>query len=193
MRGPGMPTLSECSWMSAPFTVMRSEFSEISLDRLVSEYQPRQYSAFVYGKMRNRPRLEAWVCDDPIAVYTYGQNDYQPSPFTPYLEGFRARISDLAGCEFNSCLINEYQHGGHYVSPHADDEPTMGPVVWSISAGATRRFRFTPKKGMDGETATLELRHGDALGMLDGCQDLLNHALLPTKKDVFEGSAEEWR
>ena len=46
------------------------------------------------------------------------------------------------------CSLARYADGSHYIGPHSDDETQLAPgaPIYSVSWGATRRFRLLPKK-----------------------------------------------
>lgn len=54
----------------------------------------------------------------------------------------KAAVEQLAGCAFNSCLLNHYRSGDDHMSWHSDNEPLYGqqPVIASVSFGDTRDF-----------------------------------------------------
>jgi alkylated DNA repair dioxygenase AlkB len=54
----------------------------------------------------------------------------------------KAAVEQLAGCTFNSCLLNHYRSGDDNISWHSDNEPLYGqqPVIASVSFGDTRDF-----------------------------------------------------
>lgn len=40
---------------------------------------------------------------------------------------WQARVEELAGASFNSCLLNLYRDGGDHMGWHSDNEPLYGP------------------------------------------------------------------
>lgn len=134
-----------------------------------------QQSPGVFG--RPRPRLEAF----------YGPSDYSYSvkgtcKHPGVIKAAITHANKLAGVTFNSCLAVLYRDGSDSVSWHSDDESDMGPVVLSISYGATRRFSVRPKGG--GEVVNFDLNHKDVLLMRAGAQDHFEHCLRKTSRPV---------
>ena len=52
--------------------------------------------------------------------------------------------------KFVACThdVPRYADGSHYIGPHSDDETQLAPgaPIYSVSWGATRRFRLLPRK-----------------------------------------------
>jgi alkylated DNA repair dioxygenase AlkB len=128
----------------------------------------------LYGRAIPFPRLTAWY-GDPGAVYTYSGIVNEPRAWTAGLARLRDRLHVALGVRFNSALLNLYRTGSDGMGWHADDEPELGegPVIASISLGATRRFelRRLPK----GDTRGLALEHGSLLVMSGETQRCWKH------------------
>ena len=63
---------------------------------------------------------------------------------TQYEEDNGEGSEDSSCGTYNQCLVNWYQNGHDYISPHADDENHMYPrtPIICISFGETRQFRI---------------------------------------------------
>lgn len=83
-------------------------------------------------------------------------------------------IKHLGQVDFNSCVINRYKNGRHFISPHKDIEAD-GPynAVITLSLGASRTFILK----RDDEVIKTKLHHGDLLVMSLKCQELYEHAI----------------
>ncbi len=92
----------------------------------------------IFGHMQ--PRLIAAYGDAGV-VYRYSGSDYTALPWTATLLEIKQRVEAIQGT-YNYCLLNLYRHGSDSMGWHADDEPEMGPVIGSVSLGATRKFRI---------------------------------------------------
>ncbi|CAE8627342.1 unnamed protein product [Polarella glacialis] len=114
--------------------------------------------------------------------YKYGKELVQPSPIPDWLEDVMLRWLQEFGFDReslpNSVNLNLYEHAGHSVGWHADDEPLFqGKVqdarIISVSLGAPRRFRIgmrglrRAKKMMPdkGTVSDVMLNHGDVCTM----------------------------
>src|SRR5579864_6641117 len=121
------------------------------------------------------PRDEAYY-GDPETHYTYSRREYQPLPWLTELLGLKSQIEDATPAEsyanlslpalgYNAVLCNLYRDGNDSVGLHADAEPEMGPVIASLSLGATRTFRL---RAMGGAVAFSERLPGGSLLIMAG-------------------------
>jgi alkylated DNA repair dioxygenase AlkB len=103
------------------------------------------------------PRDEAYY-GDPGTNYTYSRREYQPLPWPAELLILKNLVEQATPAEayanlslpalgYNAVLCNLYRDGNDSVGLHADAEPEMGPVIASLSLGATRTFRLREKGG----------------------------------------------
>jgi alkylated DNA repair dioxygenase AlkB len=103
------------------------------------------------------PRDEAYY-GDAGTDYTYSRREYRPLEWIPELLPLKARAEAatpaaayshllLPALGYNAVLCNLYRDGNDSVGLHADAEPEMGPVIASLSLGATRLFRLKAKDG----------------------------------------------
>ena len=72
----------------------------------------------------------------------------------------------------HSVPLTRYADGSHYIGPHSDDETQLavGAPIFSISWGATRRFRLLPRR----KTASIRRQKAvsddaDSIGSTDAC------------------------
>lgn len=156
------------------------------LHRLVAEIPWERPTLRLYGREHPIPRHQAWM-GDPEARYRYSGRDFSPLPWHPALLEVKAEIeSCLAGLgqagSFNSVLLNRYDDGEARMGWHSDDEPELGeaPLIAALSLGAERPLRFR-WKDRRGTAFNAWLPHDSLLVMGPGCQDMLQHALLPRK------------
>ena len=149
--------------------------------QIQSETEYEQKTTTFFGKVHNVPRLTKWHGSHP---YRFGKRTHAPTPFTSNLEGIRQTVQMIAGVEFNAVLQNLYRDGSDSVAWHADDEPEMGPVVASVSFGATRTFKV--RHNITREVTKYELGDGDLLVMPAGFQETHQHCITKTKRAVGE-------
>jgi alkylated DNA repair dioxygenase AlkB len=154
--------------------------------RDVGETTPwKQEWITLFGKRIAQPRLTAWM-GDPDAVYTYSGLTLAPVPWTPAVLRLKARVESAIGEPFNSVLLNLYRSGEDSMGLHADDEPELGPVVASISLGATRRFVLKPRRHRRGVPShALDLAHGSLVVMDAATQASWVHGI-PKQSGVRE-------
>jgi alkylated DNA repair dioxygenase AlkB len=98
-------------------------------------------------------RANAWLADDPGAVYRYSGQVWTPTAMPEPLRHLGARLGRTAGEEFNCALATSYPTGEATVGYHADNEPVFGrnPVIASVSLGATRVFGVVHRSQAKGE------------------------------------------
>ena len=149
--------------------------ADSSFHQLLAEIDWKQEHIKMFGKEIDIPRLTAWYGNSGRS-YTYSGIAMTPLAWTPLLEELRSTVEALAGCQFNSVLLNLYRNGKDSVSWHADDEPDLGPepVIGSLSLGASRRFEFRKKTGHT-ERFNSILNSGDLVVMRGMCQQLWDH------------------
>ena len=105
-----------------------------------------------------------------------------PTEWTSNLRRIRRRVTELAGAEFNSALVNLYRDGADKVDWHSDDEQVLGltPVIASVSLGTSRKFRIR-RKDRSLTTTDMVLNSGDVLIMRGSTQQLWEHAVPRSK------------
>ena len=156
-----------------PVKLHRRALADVSMLPLVEEIPLDRAVAHMYGKAVRVPRAECWFGSVP---YTYGGQKRPPRKMGPLLLRVKARVEEASEEVFDSCFANYYASGDDCIAWHADDESWIGPVIASLSLGATRRFCMRAKAG-GGQRARAEwlLDHGDLLVMLPGCQEAWEH------------------
>lgn len=137
--------------------------------------------AVIFGKHIVTKRKVAWYGDRGYS-YTYSNTTKHARVWTSELLRLKARIEEVAGSSFNSCLLNLYHNGSEGMGWHSDDERTLGDnsVIASLSLGAERKFSFKHKQ--DKRTVSLTLESGSLLVMRGATQHCWQHALPKTKK-----------
>ena len=121
------------------------------------------------------PRDEAYY-GDPGTHYTYSRREYQPLPWLAELLSLKNLVEQATPAEayanlslpalgYNAVLCNLYRDGNDSVGLHADAEPEMGPVIASLSLGATRTLRL---RAMGGAVAFSERLPGGSLLIMAG-------------------------
>ncbi len=160
--------------------------ADAAFESLMREVPWRQDEIVLFGKRVPQPRLTAWFGDEGLE-YTYSGITMQPLPLTDTLDAIRARVEGLAAQSFNTVLLNLYRHGKDGVAWHADDEADLGrqPVIASVSLGAARRFQLR-RRDDPAVKRELELHHGDVVIMRGTTQDLWQHQVPKTAKQVGE-------
>jgi hypothetical protein len=75
----------------------------------------------------------------------------------------------------NSCLINKYPNGQHFIAPHRDSEISFGkePTIINLSIGATRTLLFENEK----ETFSFDLESGSLFVMGGSSQNSYLHSI----------------
>jgi alkylated DNA repair dioxygenase AlkB len=138
-----------------------------------------QHVLNLFGRSVNAPRLSAWYGDSG-ACYRYSGVRLEALPWTPALLEIKLIVEGLAGCSFNSVLLNLYRDGADSVGWHADAEPELGrdPTIASVSLGSARLFRLQHKKRR--LRVALQLQPGSVLVMRGVTQHHWRHSLPKT-------------
>ena len=147
--------------------------------RLMSECHWEQKPG-VFGYLQ--PRLIASY-GDPGVTYKYSGVVNVARPWTETLLEIKEQVEAIAG-DYNYCLLNRYRSGSDSMGWHADDEPEMGPVIGSLSLGATRKFRI--RHNQTRETRTFPVGHGTLIIMAGTMQNHWQHEVPKTKRLVGE-------
>ncbi|KAK9820152.1 hypothetical protein WJX72_006734 [[Myrmecia] bisecta] len=111
-------------------------------DQLQADVKWEQREITVMGRKVMQPRLVAYMAEHEQLVMTYSRTTLIPTPYTPAVLAIKAKLEELSGESFNSCLLNLYRSGKDHVSWHSDNEVLYGPnpTVASASFGAERHF-----------------------------------------------------
>lgn len=153
------------------------------VDALPLEHQP-EFKMF--GRKCRMRRDVGFFAEDGVPGYAYaGQTSVAAALPTP-LARFMTLINHICGASFNGILINRYNGGDDYISPHSDNESDLEPDVGvvAISLGAVRTMNFktktTPFVSHD-----IDMANGSALCM-NGTrfQRDYTHGIRPTKKVI---------
>lgn len=146
----------------------------------------------VYGKICDERRLTSMHVRYPEEgkKYKYSGTTKKVKPFTEEMEKIAKRIKRKFGIDVDMCLCNLYVTGEQNIGLHSDDEKDMsteneGPHIFSISLGATRKFRFRKKTETKGYHEEFILNSGDLVHMKRNCQKLYKHCV-PVEKEVTE-------
>ena len=148
------------------------------LARLIAETPWRQEAIVIWGKRHLQPRLIAWY-GDRNKTYTYSGVKLTPLPWTDLLLSLRRAVENVAGCEFNSVLLNYYRNEHDSMGLHCDDEPELGnnPTIASLSVGDRRQFTLKHKKRRDLRPMRIQLESGSLLIMKGGTQAHWKHGI----------------
>jgi alkylated DNA repair dioxygenase AlkB len=157
--------------------------SELLFDELLTTIPWKQQSVTVWGKSHPQPRLVCWMGNES---YTYAGLLLKPIPLTHTLLSLKSRVENTAQADFNSLLLNLYRSGLDKLGPHSDNEPELGnaPTIASLSLGANRTMRFTPREKNHARAFNLELSSGDLLLMSSDTQLNWKHEIPKTSRSV---------
>ena len=146
----------------------------------------------VYGKLHDERRLTSMHVRYPKEgkTYKYSGTVKKVKPFTEEMEKIAKKIKKKFGIEVDMCLCNLYEDGIRNIGYHSDSESDLssangGPHIFSISLGATRKFRLRKKTESSGFHEELVLKSGDLVHMRGNCQKLYKHSI-PVEKKVTE-------
>ncbi len=95
------------------------------------------------------------------------------------------KINEVLNLTFDSTLINYYDDGNHYVSPHRDDENIFPKLVniASLSLGETRKFNIYPGSSNSNKVIKyIELKDRDLLFMSGEFNHKFRHGI-PKEKN----------
>jgi alkylated DNA repair dioxygenase AlkB len=160
-------------------------------DAIMDEVEFTQGQVMVWGKLHNESRLTSMHVAKKGMKYSYSGTTKDAKLFTPTLRKIAKKIKSEFEIEVDMCLANWYRDGNDSIGVHSDDEKDMslesgGPHIFSISLGATRKFRFRRKGETKGWCAEFNLRSGDMVHMHGKCQEKYVH-MVPKEKKVKEG------
>lgn len=155
---------------------MAEEIASSLYMEVAEQLQWQQKTIKMFGKTYLLPRLTAWVGDVGYA-YSGIVNDAQP--WTALLNEARKALPMINP---NSVLGNFYRDGNDSVSWHADNENGLGPVIGSLSLGASRVFSIRHNETR--EVTRVVLDHGDLVVMRGNFQATYQHSVPKTKRQV---------
>ncbi len=115
-------------------------------DKLLSDIPWKHDESVIFGKQIVTARKVAWYGDSTFS-YTYSGSTKRALPWTDELRELKSTVEQLAGQQYNSCLLNFYENGSQGMAWHSDDEKSLGrnTSIASLSFGAERRFLFKHK------------------------------------------------
>ncbi len=97
----------------------------------------------------------------------------------PYITGLRNFLAIVFHAQPDYCLVHLYVDGSASINWHNDKEAWRSDV-FSISFGATRKFRFRRIHQKSGYLKELLLHSGDLVWMKPGCQQKFLHCIPKT-------------
>ncbi|MGH8544624.1 MAG: alpha-ketoglutarate-dependent dioxygenase AlkB family protein [Gammaproteobacteria bacterium] len=133
----------------------------------------RQDRITLFGRTLNSPRLTAWYGDAGV-TYAYSGLRLVAGGWLPALLRIRERVGQAAGTSFNSVLLNLYRNEADSMGWHSDDEPSLDPVIGSVSFGAARTFQLQHKRCKT-YRSVIDLTHGSLLLMSGSTQHHWRH------------------
>jgi len=138
----------------------------------------------LYGKIRKTPRFVKCYGKD----YTYSGKKHPKQPTIPNILSYLlASVNKMGfGGEFNSILVNWYENGNDYISPHSDDERSIikdSPIV-CFNFGASRKFNLTEKDNKKNKL-DLVLNNNTFILMGGKTQTYFKHEI-PIEKNITE-------
>ena len=161
--------------------VISTEQSVSYYKSLMNDIKWQADQAVIFGKTITTKRKYAWYASQAFS-YTYSKIQRTALPWTENLLRLKAIVEELAGEEFNSCLLNLYHSGDEGMAWHSDGEKELkrDGTVASLSFGAERKFAFKHKETK--EVVALNLAAGSLLLMKGVTQRHWLHRLPTTKK-----------
>ena len=159
------------------------EQADFYFDYLLNQILWKHDEALIFGKLIQTKRKVAWLGDLPFE-YTYSGKTKTAKPWSENMLKLKAKIEEVTGEKFNSCLLNLYHDGSEGMAYHSDGEKDLkkNGAIASVSFGAERKFFFKHKTSK--ERVELVLEHGSLLIMKDETQDFWLHRL-PTSKKII--------
>lgn len=137
----------------------------------------------IYDRIVNQKRDVGFFSDKSIGYY-YSNQLAKSKPLTTNLEILMNSVNEMFGSNFNGILINRYENGSDYISPHSDDEKNLDNFgVVSISYGGERIFRIRNKKTKEIEM-DIAMNNMDIIHMGGFFQKEFTHEIPLTKKHV---------
>lgn len=130
----------------------------------------------IAGRVCRQRRDVGFFSDDSIGYY-YSGKLAESKPLTKYLKRLLKKVNKFYTTSFNGILINRYNDGEDYISPHSDDERNLDPQgVVSISYGSTRIFRIRNKYSKN-IVKDIELNNLDVVHMKGDFQKEFTHEI----------------
>ena len=164
--------------------ILVQEQADFYFDYLLNQILWKHDEALIFGKLIQTKRKVAWLGDLPFE-YTYSGKTKTAKPWSENMLKLKAKIEEVTGEKFNSCLLNLYHDGSEGMAYHSDGEKDLkkNGAIASVSFGAERKFFFKHKTSK--ERIEIVLEHGSLLIMKDETQDFWLHRL-PTSKKITQ-------
>ncbi|WP_029038348.1 alpha-ketoglutarate-dependent dioxygenase AlkB family protein [Salinimicrobium xinjiangense] len=155
--------------------------AEAYFQKLLDKANWQHDEVMMYGKRIITARKTAWYGEEEFE-YTYSKITRKAGLWIPELLPLKAKVEEVTGLKFNSCLLNLYHSGEEGMSWHSDAEAELGkePAIASVSLGAQRKFVMKHKASA--EKIELQLEPGSLLLMAGETQQHWLHSLPKTKK-----------
>lgn len=127
-------------------------------------------------------RQVAWHADYKY-VYKYSGQEHEWKDWTPAMLTIRELIENKLNIKFNGVLLNLYNDGTDYISPHSDDEDDLvnGSPIVCVSLGETRDFVLKHK--FNGNRHIIPLENGSLVIMQGNTQAVSKHSI-PKRKNI---------
>jgi alkylated DNA repair dioxygenase AlkB len=164
--------LSERSYMlySELLDSVKPEF-----DDLWQKHPDEKGKVLIYGKYRKTPRWHMSY----LKSYNFSGQTLKTEPIPTEVQKLLDHINEKRDIKYNQVLINWYLDGTHYIGPHSDDERQLvpGSSIYSLSLGATRKFRIRDKK-TNKIVKDFELSDGTVVVMCGAMQKEFKHEIV---------------
>jgi 2-oxoglutarate-Fe(II)-dependent oxygenase superfamily protein len=117
--------------------------------------------------------------DPKSSLFSYGALPSISWDLVPNIRAIKQHLEDhVPGLKIDFCLAHLYQDGSNNIGWHADREAIDPPrSIYSLSLGATRKFRFRKKGETKGWEAEYDLADGIMVWMKPGCQTHYKHCV----------------
>lgn len=167
--------------------LIKYQYENLSLvEKCIDEIDSKLLSRpeiIIYGKVCHQHRDVGFFSNESIG-YKYSNKLMTSQPLTESLEQLLNEMNEIYHSKFNGILINKYQNGDDYISPHSDSEDGLDDDVGVIALcyGEERIFRIRSKKNkqvLHDEITT----HGSILQMGGFFQTLYTHEI-PVQKEI---------
>ncbi len=140
--------------------------------RLQKWYQ-KDMKYFCSEWTKRYPQWESFEIDDKVSNLL--------SSIQKYIDDYK-ELKEIKGFnvpDINSCLINKYQTGEHYISPHKDCSISFGeePTIIGLSVGVTRTIDFIPDIPEKNKPFSFELESGSIFIMAGSSQKFYKHSI----------------
>lgn len=149
------------------FQLLESEADQTYLFDLVDAFVLEHHPAFkMFGKECRMRRDVGFFAEPGVVGYAYARQMSVASALSLPLKRFMQLINRICGSDFNGILVNRYNGGDDYISPHSDDEGGLSPDVGvvAVSLGAVRTMNFKTTKAPF-VTHDIRMANGSALCM----------------------------